>query len=156
MDIQLRVGIIKDGKFDHFNFHKLEVFGKSYSFGNYHFLGNYELKKPELFTGRNDDFGVKIFEGDICRVLYTDWGSKSSSDTRTLEQYLIDISSIGVVERVADKFEINFGKNRFDEFVYGSFDVGSHGKLKVIGNVHENAELLNVKPKNEPQCGVGG
>lgn len=99
----------------------------------------------KLFTGRKDDFGIEIFEGDICRVLYTDWGSKSSSDTRTLEQYLIDISSIGVAERVLDKFEINFGKNRFDEFVHGSFNVGSHGKLKVIGNVHENPELLTSR-----------
>lgn len=62
MNIQLRVPVFKDGKFDHFNCHKLEVFGKSYSFGNCHFIGNYELKEPELFTN------LKGYQGDIIDV----------------------------------------------------------------------------------------
>lgn len=94
------------------------------------------------FTGLHDKHGVEIYEGDVCRVLYTDWPSKSNDDPRTLDQYLKDISRLASVEFVAFEWCFNFGKNRFGEFEYGSFIVGIYGKIEVIGNIYQNPELL--------------
>lgn len=50
MEIKVRVPRFKDGKPDGFNFHTLTSSGKSYSFGNCHFIGDYEVKQPELWS----------------------------------------------------------------------------------------------------------
>ena len=42
-------------------------------------------------TGLLDRNLFTIFEGDILRLLYTDWPSKDDNDPRTLEEYLRDI-----------------------------------------------------------------
>lgn len=89
------------------------------------------------FTGLRDRNRINIYEGGICKVLYTDWLSKSSEDPRTLDQYLYDISHTMMVEWVAPGFE--FVKTGFDP---ASMHVGEHGRIEVIGNIHENSELL--------------
>ena len=81
--------------------------------------------------------GLKIFENDIVRVLYTDWGSKDENDTRTLEEYLRDVSGIGVVKRT------EYGEWRIlvNDYLY-PMDCGKYGYIEVIGNIHDNPELL--------------
>lgn len=92
----------------------------------------------EQFTGLHDKRGVKIYEGDIVRILYTDWVSKPNDDSRTIEEYMNDIASIGYVEwdSLLTGFYIVLDTG------YGDINAGRHGFIEVIGNVHENPELL--------------
>ena len=90
------------------------------------------------YTGLKDKNGRDIFEGDVVRILYTDWVSKSEGDPRTLEQYKIDKSHIGVVTYSVDRFLLNFGEEN-----EGRITEGTHGEKEVIGNIYENPELLN-------------
>lgn len=105
------------------------------------------LKAPELelmqYTGLKDKNGVEIYEGDIIRILYTDWASKPENDPRTLEQYLIeDKCLVGKIVYNAPKFEINFGIGKYGDEDFGSVRHGPHGWIEVIGNIYENQELL--------------
>lgn len=94
------------------------------------------------FTGLTDKNGTKIFEGDVVRILYTDWASKPNNDPRTLEQYLIDISKIGVVEFNDNAWEIKFWSDKYKEYYHSTIKHGIHGRIDVIGNIHDNPELL--------------
>jgi len=90
-------------------------------------------------TGLKDKNGKKIFEGDVCRVLYTDWASQTDYSI-SLEEYLISISNIGYIVWNAPKYEIKFNKGGFN-----NLDVGTNGCKEVIGNIYENPELLDKK-----------
>jgi uncharacterized phage protein (TIGR01671 family) len=90
------------------------------------------------FTGLTDKNGVKIFEGDKVRILYTDWPSKSKNDSRSLEQYLIDISKIGVVVFSKDGWYLEFYSDKFNETYLGDINHGKHGFIEIIGNIHDN------------------
>lgn len=94
------------------------------------------------FTGLYDKNKKPIYEGDIVRILYTDWASKSQSDERTLQQYLIDIATIGVIEFNEDRFCVKTESKKYSDFNYSSIFAGPHGYIEVIGNIYENAELL--------------
>lgn len=96
----------------------------------------------EQFTGLTDKNGKEIYEGDIVRILYTDWPSKMDSDSRTLEQYLIDISHIGKVVFKDLEFKIAFWGEKFQEWVDGSLFYGEHGSIQIIGNIHQTPKLL--------------
>lgn len=103
---------------------------------------DYDVNQLMQFTGLKDKNNVEIYEGDICRILYTDWISKSDNDPRTLEQYLIDIASIGRVIYIDCGFVIDLGEDKYGYRIYGSLDPGTHGYIEKIGNIHQNPELL--------------
>lgn len=94
------------------------------------------------FTGLRDKNWTDIYEGDIVRILYTDWSSKLESDRRTLQQYLIDIATIGVIEFNKDRFCVKTKSKKYSDFNYNSILPGEHGYIEIIGNIYENPELL--------------
>ena len=92
------------------------------------------------FTGMYDKNGKEIYENDIVRILYTDWTSKSDNDQRTLDEYLRDISKIGIIEW--DKFYPQYWIHFIDKDNYGSLNYGKYGYIEVIGNIFQNKDLL--------------
>lgn len=102
----------------------------------------YEIDRNTLgqYTGLKDKNGKEIFQGDIVRILYTDWTSKSDSDPRTLDEYLKDIAKIGVVEwdKLYPQFHIHF----IDKDNYNSLYYGKYGYIEVIGNIWDNPEMV--------------
>lgn len=92
------------------------------------------------YTGLKDKNGNKIFEGSIVRILYTDWGSKSPNDQRTMEQYLRDIAEIKAVVWDYNGFYVS------DKIHYpATMEYGKYGYIEIIGNIHDNPELLEDK-----------
>jgi uncharacterized phage protein (TIGR01671 family) len=92
------------------------------------------------FTGLLDKNGKEIYEGDIVRILYTDWLSKPDTDSRTIEQYLKDIAKVREIIWYEGRWLTAIKKD--GEYYYGSIGVAPHGYIEVIGNIHENPELL--------------
>ena len=99
----------------------------------------------EQFTGLHDSDGREIYQGDIARILYSGWPSKTDGDTRTLKEYLYDIASIGTIEwDLGDAcFYVSMQPIKHGH-VGGGIDPGRHGFIRVIGNIHENPELLDA------------
>ncbi len=101
---------------------------------------------PERFileqsTGVLDVNGKEIYEGDVVHVLYTDWPSKPSWDKRSLEEYLKQISIRANIE-----YDEQYACYRLvvDGTETSGIYPGEHGRIEVIGNIHENPELLNA------------
>jgi len=87
------------------------------------------------FTGLTDKNGVKIFEGDIVR-----WDDKSRG------QYW----RVGAIEWVKSHYRIaaySFESKRPNDrwhstFNFGCFAYEGDGVLEIIGNIHDNPELI--------------
>lgn len=117
--IKLRVPVFNAGKFQKFNLHELSSSGKSYSFGNCHFIGDYQTKDPELFTGMKDKNGKDIYNGDILK-------RSTNENGKVIFNELFSCYDFVCLNR-----ELNIPL----------FNVRSDSE--VIGNIHENPELLN-------------
>lgn len=91
------------------------------------------------YTGLTDKNGRKIFEGDIVKILYTDWISQPLEDTRSLEEYLDSLTEKGVVD-FAPYVGWYLKNGKYDLSIIS----GTHGYIEVIGNIHDNSELLKA------------
>jgi uncharacterized phage protein (TIGR01671 family) len=89
------------------------------------------------FTGLYDKNGKMIFEGDIVKILYTDWISQPLEDTRSLEEYLDSLTKKGVVD-FAPYVGWYLKNGKYDLSIIS----GTHGYIEVIGNIHDNPELI--------------
>ena len=98
------------------------------------------------YTGLKEKNNKEIYESDLVRILYTDWGSKhlgtEEQKKMSLEEYLISISIIGEVVWGYDGWELKFKKNKYEEHTFGRLRPGKHGRMEVIGNIYENPELI--------------
>lgn len=97
------------------------------------------------YTGLKDRNNKEIYEGDIVRILYSDWVSQNSDDTRTINQYLKDIASIKIVVWDYNGFYV---ANKIGGYAE-TMEVGKYGYLEVIGNIFENPELLNKQQEGK-------
>jgi len=106
----------------------------------------YEMINPNAklmqYTGLKDKQKKEIYEGDIVRILYTDWPSQSSSDPRPFDEYLKSLSYTGFVEYGKCEFSLNFPGALGKRSAYGDLIPGAHGFMEVVGNIYENPELL--------------
>jgi len=78
----------------------------------------------EQFTGRHDKHGKEIWEGDIVRC---SWGKYGDCDI------------LGTVK----------WDNEYAMFIVDTTDesIGTMGQIEVIGNIHENEELIHEPEK---------
>lgn len=95
------------------------------------------------YTGLTDKNGKKIFEGDICRVVYLDRRCDSNGNHYDIENVMIE-------EVVFEKGTFCFKTTVEDIAFYRpiGFDIHEKQKIKcfeVIGNIYDNPELLEVE-----------
>ena len=94
------------------------------------------------YTGLTDKNGKKIFEGDICRVAYLGRRCDSNGKHYPVENVMIE-------EVVFEKGAFCFKTTIEYITIYRPIGFDIHGKPKtkyyeVIGNIHDNPELLEV------------
>lgn len=91
------------------------------------------------YTGKTDKNGKKIFEGDIVKVHANDsyfddcWGRKD---------YWVDVVCLVVYDRGRLQFNKRPADKYYSEFVFNH----KEENLEIIGNIHDNPELLKDKP----------
>lgn len=107
--------------------------------GDY-YLDFYEVSPETIgqYTGLKDKNGVKIFEGDICR-LYNGESSLYVIIRGIPERKIKEISLVLPIE-------ISIGKT--DDESIDDLDEFFCKRCEVVGNIFDSPELLKVKDKN--------
>lgn len=93
------------------------------------------------YVGLTDKHGNEIYEGDIVRILYSDWPSKADSDPRTLDEYMRDIALIRIVIWSFNGFYVSISVDGYAE----SIEPGRHGYIEKIGDIYTTPELVDPK-----------
>ena len=107
--------------------------------GFFNILGRYAVNDDTVgqFVGLVDKNGVKIFEGDIVECV--SWNEYFSKDGQPMEQFrrkmYVDFRRGGfkMVEPMPEPMKDN------------EWDIIYNGDIVVIGNIHNNPELLATK-----------
>jgi uncharacterized phage protein (TIGR01671 family) len=89
------------------------------------------------FTGLKDKAGTEIYEGDIVRILYTDWPSCTGCH-ESPQDHMKAIAKTKVVIWSVNGFYVSHKVDGYAE----SMEPGRHGFIEVIGNIYENPDLL--------------
>jgi uncharacterized phage protein (TIGR01671 family) len=92
------------------------------------------------FTGLHDKHGKKIFEGDIVYSEFSD-----GSNCHCLVGWNDEEACFGLMDEYAFRSKREgYGYPKFDSLVLSNFF--NHGiKFDVIGNIHDNPELLTTR-----------
>lgn len=121
-----------------------------WSYGSYAELQHFEVIPETVgqFTGLNDKSGKKIFEGDIVRT--QPFSDRLYSKKAKFKQH------IGIVEYVIRHFKNSLYEQDYeagwrvkikDYDKFGYYDWSTFFKCEVIGNIHDNPELLKNTPE---------
>lgn len=87
------------------------------------------------YTGRLDKYHARIYEGQVVRVLYTDWMSKPADDPRSLDEYLLSLTKLGVVTWDGAGWAILIGDELWP------IDPGTHGYIIALGMAYDHPEV---------------
>lgn len=83
-----------------------------------------DTRQIELFTGLYDKNGKEIYEGDILKA------------TNSYEGKELEIIGVVEYESRGGFYHLVDGKKNYSKLLFG------FNSLEIIGNIHENAELL--------------
>lgn len=107
-------------------------------------LEQYIGKKEWFFESIRPNRPMReIYEGDIVRFIRGDWESKPIGDKRSLKEWLDEQAFIGEVVFHESEFCLKIYNDKFDEYDYLSLYIREHGFIEIIGNIHDNPELIN-------------
>ena len=118
----------------------------------------YEEVLPETvgqYTGLTDKNGTKIFEGDIFKFDDEVWESSYTSCGTEYDSFAVEnYGVVGFDEEMArfDFIKYKFSENSVEADLHENHTIDFSEfvcELEVIGNIHDNPELLEVGDNNE-------
>ena len=93
------------------------------------------------YTGLTDKNGKKIFEGDIVKIEHSDYAFDGMTLEYRKEKGVIAYDNIGSVGLIVGRYK---DENVWSDFfnVLGLTDRIESWSFEIIGNIHDNPELL--------------